>query len=101
MAGAGRSPGFRPEVPPFDPGAGHIDLRASSWVEAGEFWIHDGEAWARWLDTIDSLIREHDAWALLVRRPDTDVVIVDVLEGWRARVRRWNGRAVRLLWRDG
>lgn len=66
-------------------------------LEAGEFWASDEEAWERWLDRIAGAVDEADAWGLLVQRPDADSVIVDVLDGWRVRVRRFNGRQVDLL----
>lgn len=66
-------------------------------LDSGEFWYDDADAWLRWLDRIDAAIREHDAWALLVQRPDTDQVVIDVLAGWRERVKRFNGRRVQML----
>ena len=63
----------------------------------GPFWATDETAWDAWLDQIAEAIAEHDPWALLVERPDCDKVIVDVLDGWSDRVRRFNGRTVWLL----
>ena len=66
-------------------------------LDSGEFWYSDIDAWGRWLDEVDASIRYHDAWALLAMRPNTDVVIIDVFEGWRDRMRRFNARSVRVL----
>ena len=63
----------------------------------GPFWYNDDDAWGAWLDEIAEAIAEHDPWALLVMRPDMDMVIVDVLDGWSDRVKRFNGRTVWLL----
>lgn len=70
-------------------------------IRSGEFWYSDAEAWSRWLDRVEELVADSDAWALLVERPDMDMVVVDVLDGWRDRVKKFNGRAVRLLRPDG
>lgn len=70
-------------------------------LDSSEFWYEDEAAWRSWLNEIEGAIREHDPWALLVMRPDCDQILVDVLDGWRDRIKRFNGRTVRLVQPDG
>lgn len=62
-------------------------------------WIDydDSAAWDGWFRRIRAAIQRDDPWALLVMRPDGDLRIVDVLDGWPDRVKSWNGRTVWLI----
>jgi hypothetical protein len=60
----------------------------------GPFDYTDRAAWAQWLARIGQAAEEHNAWGLLVMRPDMDMILVDLGPGWADRVHAFNGRTV-------
>lgn len=77
--------------------AGHPFNTVGSEMNYGPFDYTDRAAWAEWLIRIGRAAEEHDAWGLLVQRPDTDMILVDLQSGWADRVHAFNGRTVWLL----
>ena len=70
------------------------------WIECNPGFLDQPGGAAIWGDYIDRIMEaadERGAWGLLGRRPNMDLLLFDLQEGWRLGLRAKNCRSVKLV----